>query len=122
MLYRVSQLACLWTANSGQTGAGSLPDHGALELGERPEHLHHHASGRTGGVDRLCQGAEGGARRVDLLQDMQQILERAGQAVEFPDDESIAVAQMAEEVVQLGPIPPSAGGCLLVDARAAGRL
>ena len=37
-----------------QTGAGSLPDHGALELGEGPKHLHHHASGRTGGVDCLC--------------------------------------------------------------------
>ncbi len=86
-------------AGRPQTGAGSLPDHGALELGEGPKHLHHHASGRTGGVDRLCQGAEGGARRVDLLQDMQQILERAGQAVEFPDDESIAVAQMVEEAV-----------------------
>ena len=82
-----------------QTGAGSLAHHGALEFGEAAEHLHHHASGRTGGVDRLGQGAEVGTRGVDLLQDVQQILERARQAIEFPDDERIALPQLIEEAV-----------------------
>ena len=53
---------------------------------------------------------------------MQQILERAGQAVEFPDDERIAVAQVVEEAMQLGTVLASAGGAILVDPRAAGCL
>ena len=53
---------------------------------------------------------------------MKQILERARQAVEFPDDDDIAFAQMVEQAVQLGPIPTAAGGLLFVDPRAAGRL
>ena len=60
-----------------QTGAGSLANHGPLEFGERAEHVHHHASSRAGGVDRLGQGAEVGTRSIDLFQDVKEILERA---------------------------------------------
>ena len=59
------------------TGAGSLSDHGALELGEGPKHLHHHASGRTGGVDRLCQGRKVAPAASIFSRIAQQILERA---------------------------------------------
>ena len=31
----------------------ALADHGALELGKGAEHLHQHAPGRAGGVDRF---------------------------------------------------------------------
>ncbi len=82
-----------------QTSVGSLAHHRSLEFGEAAKHLHHHAPGRTGGVDCLGQGAEVGARGVDLLQDVQQVLERARQAIEFPDDERIALAHLIEEAV-----------------------
>ena len=74
-------------ARRPQPRTGSLAYHGALEFGEGSEHLHHHASGRSRSVDRLCQGAEVGAHGIDLLQDMEEILERARQAVEFPHDD-----------------------------------
>ena len=59
---------------------------------------------------------------IDLLQDMKQILERAGQAVEFPDDDRIAVAQVVEQAMEFRTIPPSAGSPLLVYPCAARRL
>ena len=109
-------------AGGFQPGAGTLAHHGALEFGEGSEHLHHHASGRSGGVDRLRQGAEVRARRIDFLQDVEEILERARQAVEFPHDDGIALAQLVEKPVQLGPIPTAAGGFLLVNSGTADRL
>ena len=61
-----------------QACRGALPDHGALELGEGADHLHHHPAGRRGGVDVLGQRAEAGACLADLLHDVQQVLQRAG--------------------------------------------
>ena len=42
-------------ASLGKAGAGTLADHGPLELGEASHHLHHHPPCRGGGVDRLGQ-------------------------------------------------------------------
>src|SRR5258706_14150491 len=36
---------------AAEAGGGGLADHGAFELGEGADHLHHHASGRGSGVD-----------------------------------------------------------------------
>ena len=82
-----------------ETRAGPLPHHGAFEFSKSAKHLHHHPPCRSRRVDRLGQGAEVGARGVDLFQDVQQVLERARQAIEFPDDERIALAQLIEEAV-----------------------
>ncbi len=51
--------------------------------------------------------------QLPALDEPAQVLERAGQAVEFPDDERIAVAQLVEEAVQLRTVPTSAGGGVL---------
>ena len=104
----------------GDAGRGPLPDHGALELGERADHLHHHAAGRGGGVDVLGDRPEAGARLGDPLHDVQHVLQRAGQPVELPDDDRVAFAQMVQHAVQLGPVPTPAGGGLLEHAPAAG--
>jgi hypothetical protein len=40
-------------ASSVQTNVCALPQHRAFEFGKRSDHLHHHASGRRGGIDRL---------------------------------------------------------------------
>ena len=87
---------------------------------KRADHLHHHASGRRRGVDRLGQRAEAGASFVNPLHDVQHILQRARQPIELPDDDDIALAQLVEHAVQLGPVPAAAGGGLLEDAAAAG--
>ncbi len=104
----------------GDAGGGSLPDHGALELGERADHLHHHAAGRGGGVDVLGDRAEAGAGIGDSLHDVQHVFQRARQAVELPDNDDIALAQLVEHAVQLGPVPAPAGGGLLEQAAAPG--
>jgi hypothetical protein len=44
---------------------------------------------------------------------VKEVLKRTRQPVEFPHDDDIALAQMIEHPVQLGPIPPAAGGLLI---------
>ena len=104
----------------GDASRGSLSDHGALELCERADHLQHHAAGRGSGVDRLGDRAEAGAGIADSLHDVEHVFQRAGQAVEFLDNDNITVAQLVEHAVQFGPVPAPAGGGFLEDAAAAG--
>ena len=56
----------------------------------------------------------------DPLHDVQHVLQRAGQAVELPDDDGVAFAQVVEHAVQLRPVPTAARGRLLEHAPAAG--
>ncbi len=73
--HRASPADAALFASRLETGAGALLKHGTLELGEAAEHLHHHASCRARGVDRLGQGPEASLLSVDPVQDMQEILE-----------------------------------------------
>jgi phosphatidylserine/phosphatidylglycerophosphate/cardiolipin synthase-like enzyme len=43
-----------------QPSFGPLFEHGPLEFRKSPDHLHHHAAGRSGGVDGLGQAAKSG--------------------------------------------------------------
>jgi hypothetical protein len=88
----------------GETRRCSFTDHRSFELGEGPDDLHHHSPGRSGGVD--------------VLSDVQHVLQRTRQPVELPDDDSIALAEMVEQTVQLGPIPTPARCGLLEQASA----
>jgi hypothetical protein len=54
--------------------------------------------------------AEAGTGAFDPLQDMEQILQAARQSVELPDDDDIAVAELADHLQKLRPIPAPAGG------------
>jgi hypothetical protein len=51
---------------------------------------------------------------------VQHIFKRAGQAIEFPDDDCIPLAQLVEHAVLLGPVPASTRAGFLEDAAAAG--
>ena len=53
--------------NSVETDAGALADHGALELGEGSDHLHHHAPGGRGCVDGLGQRTKARFGIIDLF-------------------------------------------------------
>lgn len=46
---------------------GPFPDHGALELGVRTNHLHHYPACGRGGVDDLGETAEAHSPRAQVL-------------------------------------------------------
>jgi hypothetical protein len=60
---------------------------------------------------------EAGAGGLDAVENVQQVLQRARQTVELPDDDDIAFSQMLDHGVQARPIPPTAGRVLLVGFR-----
>ncbi len=53
-------------------GGGPLPDHGAVVLGERAQHLHHHPTSGRGRVEVLGKRAEAGTGGLDPLGQVQQ--------------------------------------------------
>ena len=73
---RLAARVASFLAGAFQTGAGALPDHLALELGEDADHLHHHAPGGRGRVDGLGQRTESGSGRVDLFHYGQKVFQR----------------------------------------------
>jgi len=59
---------------------------------------------------------------VDAFEDDEEILERAGQAIELPDNERVAAAELIEQPMQFGAVPPAAGCRLLEHLLTAGLL
>ncbi len=96
-----------------EPSSGTLADHRSLELGKAPDHLHHHPAPGGGGVHGLGQAAKPGTCCIDLLQDVQEILEGAGEPVELPNHDDIARPKLIEEATELGAVPPSPGRLLL---------
>src|SRR4029077_20500307 len=93
-----------FSARRGQTGGRPFADHGAFELGEATDHLHHHATRWRRGVDRLGDRAEAGAGGADSLHDVEYVFQRPRQAVELPDNDNITLAQLVEHAMQLGSV------------------
>jgi hypothetical protein len=102
--FRLSSGDSSLSARFVQAAARALADHLALEFGEGAEHLHQHAA-----VDRLGQRSEFRVGGIDPFEDGQKVSERAGQAIELPDDERVAGTELVEHLVQLGTLPPSGG-------------
>ena len=112
-------------ASSGPSGiapgTGALANDRALELGHGAEDVEGQPAAGGGGVDRLGQRTEADAAALEVLDGLDQLLERTGEPVELPDDQDVAFA--ADEVeggLQFGPVALSAGGFLDEDAFAAG--
>ena len=89
-------------------GPGAFPQHGAFELGEGPHHLHHHATGRAGRVDRLGQAPESGPGRLKPFHEGEHVAQRTRQPVQLPNHHHIAGPQPLQEAVEFGPVPPAA--------------
>ena len=104
-----------------QAGERALADHAALELGQGREQVEHQPAARGGGVDRLGQRAQADALLAHGLDGLDQLLERARQAIQLPDHQRVALAHVAECRLELGPLTLRAGGLLLVDLGAPGR-
>ena len=96
-----------------EAGLDALAGQGALELRQRAEHLEQELALRAGGVDPLGEGTE---RHVAFLQPVhrrQQMGQRPAQAVELPDDQTIARPQERQRFRQSRPIVTAAAGVIL---------
>src|SRR5690606_20356930 len=105
---------------SGQAGDGPLPDQAVLELGQGTENVEHQSAASTGGVDGLGQGAEPDATLLQVIDDLDQILQRAGQAVELPYHQCVALAHGPQACDQLRAFPGGTGSLFVEDLLAAG--
>lgn len=88
-------------ARGGEPRARALANHRPLELRKASQDLHDHAAGGARRVDGLGEAAKAGARRLDLVQDEDQIAQRARETIEFPHDDDVALAELLEHAVQL---------------------
>jgi hypothetical protein len=73
-----------------------------------------------GRVDRLLEAAEPDFPTLQDGDRLDQVLERAPQPVELPDDEGVALPEVVEGGPELRAVALGAGGGLLEDAPAAG--
>ena len=90
----------LWTASADaplfaggiQSSLGPLFEHRPFELGECPDHLHHHPACRCRRVDGFGQTAEARPGFAEALHDRKYIAEGARQPDEFSNYEHITLA------------------------------
>ena len=75
---------------------GPFLDQGAFQFRQYPDHLPHGAARGRRGVNRFRQGAEGYTPRFQVIQEADQVPQRAAQPVEFPDDKRITLGKRLE--------------------------
>src|SRR6266851_1541125 len=89
---------------------------------ERADHLHHHPTRWRRSVHRFGETAKARFPLLNPLHNCEHIAQRAGQTIEFPDDQHVAFTELTQQLVELGPIPAAAGGLLAKDEFTAGSL
>ena len=72
------------------------------------------------GIDRVAQAAEMRALGLELLDDGEQVADRAGEAIEPDHDQGFAGVDVAQQARQHRPAAIGAGGVFLEDRVAAG--
>ena len=101
-----------------QAGFGALGDQRALELGDGTEHLQGEHALRRRGINRIAQATKMGPASLKLLDDAQQVADRAGKAVEPHHDQRFTGGDVAQQARQHRPAAVGAGGVLLEDCGA----
>ena len=86
----------------GQAGGGALAEQVALELGQRPEQVEHQSAAGRGGVELLTEAAEADPPALQVADDVEQVAQGAPQAVELPDHQGVAGAELVEDLVSSG--------------------
>ena len=89
-------------AGRGQPGAGAFADQVAFELGQGGEDVEDELAARGGGVDRLLEAAEPDAAVGQAGDGVDQVPQGAAEAVEFPDDQGVARAELVQELLEGG--------------------
>ena len=93
-----------------------------LELREHPEHGVEHLPHRGGGIDVLLGDVEADVALPQLVGDLDQVGERAPEAVDPGDGEHVALPQVVQAGGELGAIAASARDLVGVDLLAWQRL
>ena len=105
---------------SPQPSFGALGDQRPLELGDGTQHLQREHALWRGGVDRVAQAAEMRALGFELFDDIEQVTDRPGEAIQPDHDEGLAGSDLAQQTCQHRAGAISAGGVLLADRITAG--
>ena len=108
-------------ARRPQPGLGALGNQRPFELGDGTQHLQREHALWRGGVDRVAQAAEMRASGLELLDDGEEMADRAGEAIEPDHDQGFAGADLVQQARQHRPAAVCAGGVLLEHRGAAGR-
>ena len=108
------------SAGGAQPGLGALGDQAALELGDGAEHLQREHALRGGSIDGIAQAAKMRSRRFELVDDGEEMADRARQAVEANDDQGVTAADVAKQAGEHRAGAIGAGGVFLEDVVAAG--
>ena len=102
---------------------GSGGDQRALELRDASKDGEHHSPGRRRRIGPgLGNGLQSGVFCLDSLRDAQQLGRGAREAVQASDDNDVIGAQLGEQALERGPLLAGAGGFLLEQLFAAGRI
>jgi hypothetical protein len=109
-------------SGGGQPGAGAFADEVAFELGQGGEDMEDELAAGGGGVDGLLEAAQSDAAVGQAGDGVDQVAEGAAEAVEFPDDQGVAGAQLVQELLEDRAVGAGAAGGLGEDPVAAGAL
>jgi hypothetical protein len=82
-----------------QPGAGAFADQVAFELSQGREDVKDELAARRGGVDRLLQTAEPDLALGQAGDGVDQVPQGAAEAVEFPNDQGVAGAQLVQQLL-----------------------
>jgi len=86
--------ACSLRLRARQAGADALHDSAPLELRDRAEDVHLEPASRRRGVDAFVQRDERDAERLQIIEQRDQVLQVAAEAIELPGDDRIEFAAL----------------------------
>jgi len=98
------------TASPGglQARVRALAPQLALELRQGSEEMDLQAPRGGGRVDLLVQCAKAHAAGLELFDERHQVPQRTPEAIEAPDDQRVAFAQLVKQPLELGPLTAGA--------------
>jgi hypothetical protein len=83
-----------------------------LLSGDETEGHENKLAAGSGGVDGLLEAAEPDAAVSEAGDDVDQVAQGAAEAVQFPDDDGVAGAQLVRDLGEDGPVAAGAAGGL----------
>lgn len=100
---------------SRQASVCPLQGEFAFHLGQAGHHVEEEAAATGAGVDGICQAFELDVLPLELGHQVDQVLDAAAQAIEFPNDQGVAGAENFQSSSQARPVATAAAELVLVD-------